>query len=155
MISQELMEAGVRVGFEVCDLASGKKGWLAHVRQTIGPRVGKYRVNIGDLNSVGVTAIRQALKEADVVLIDEIGPMELCSEAFIEAVEDAADGAKPALITVHSRAQDQLIKQVRSRKDAETFETTLENRRRLPDLLANMVIDLMGSQYKGAVTCES
>ena len=95
MTSQEIRERGVRTGFEIRDYASGRSGWLAHTRQPVGPKIGKYRVNLNDLNTVGVTAILDGLKNADVVLIDEIGPMELCSEAFIEAVEKAVGSERP------------------------------------------------------------
>jgi nucleoside-triphosphatase len=50
MVSQEIRKKGVRVGFEIRDYASSRKGWLAHVHQPVGPRVGKYRVNLDDLN---------------------------------------------------------------------------------------------------------
>jgi nucleoside-triphosphatase len=37
MISREVREGNVRVGFEILDLTSGKRGWLAHVNQKSGP----------------------------------------------------------------------------------------------------------------------
>ncbi|GAH12043.1 unnamed protein product, partial [marine sediment metagenome] len=42
MICREVREAGVRVGFEIMDLSTGTRGWLAHVNQPTGPRIGKY-----------------------------------------------------------------------------------------------------------------
>ncbi|MGB9135450.1 MAG: NTPase [Candidatus Bathyarchaeia archaeon] len=142
MTSQELREKDIRVGFEIRDYTSGRTGWLAHIRQPMGPRIGKYRVNVDGLNSIGVTAMLKALEDADIVLIDEIGPMELCSEAFIEAVKEAANSPKPVLATIHYHAQNQLIKQIKSRKDADMIEVTLENRSKLPDLVTNKAIDL-------------
>jgi nucleoside-triphosphatase THEP1 len=44
MISREARESNARVGFEIIDLIRGKRGWLAHVNQKIGPQVGRYRV---------------------------------------------------------------------------------------------------------------
>ena len=82
LISQEIRRAGTRVGFKIIDLDSGREGWLAHVRQPVGPKVGKYRVCMKDLESIGVDAILRALREADIVVIDEIGPMELFSQLF-------------------------------------------------------------------------
>ena len=142
MISEERREENSRVGFEIVDLASGRKGCLADVRQAIGPRLGKYRVNLEDLNSIGTAAILRALNDADVVLVDEIGPMELCSECFIEAVRRAAESAKPVLATIHYRAQHQFIKHIKSRQDARVFQITLENRATLPDIVVNNVTSL-------------
>jgi nucleoside-triphosphatase len=59
MVSCEMRENGVRVGFEIQDLASGRRGWLAHVNGKSGPQVGKYRVSIGDLDKIGAEAVWQ------------------------------------------------------------------------------------------------
>ncbi len=140
MTSQEVREAGIRVGFEIRDYASNRRVWLAHVRQPSGPRVGKYRVNLADLDTIGTAAILTALREADVVLIDEIGPMELFSEAFKDAVQRAVDSSKPVLGTIHYRVQHPLVQQIKSRGDADVVEVTLENRLQLPTSIANKVI---------------
>jgi nucleoside-triphosphatase len=145
MISQEIRDGCSRVGFEITDLALGRKGWLAHIRQAEGPKIGRYRVNIEDLDSIGTTAILGAINNADIVVIDEIGPMELCSESFINAVKKAAEATKPPVATVHYRAHDPLIKQIMSRGDTEVFETTLRNRATLPDIVASKVTDLSRS----------
>lgn len=79
MISREARVGGTRVGFEILDLTSSKHGWLAHVNQKSGPQVGKYRVNLEDLDEIGAEAIKKAVENFDVVAVDEIGPMELFS----------------------------------------------------------------------------
>ena len=76
MISREVRESGTRVGFESHDLNSGRRGWLAHVNQKSGPQVGKYHVNIQDLDNVGAEAILAAVENCNVIAIDEIGLME-------------------------------------------------------------------------------
>jgi nucleoside-triphosphatase len=53
---------------------------------TSGPTVGKYHVNLDDLESLGVSALKNALKMADYIFIDEIAPMELMSTAFSNVV---------------------------------------------------------------------
>lgn len=143
MISGEISEKGVRVGFEVRDYTSNKRGWLAHVCQPVGPRIGKYRVNLDDLNLIGVTAILNALKNADIVLIDEIGPMELFSESFRDAVQKAVNSSKPVLGTIHYRAQHNIIKQIKSRKDADVIEVTQETRAKLLISIVNKIIKFM------------
>jgi len=140
MISQEIRERGVRVGFEVRDYTSDKKGWLAHTHQPVGPRIGKYRVDLDSFDSIGPMSILNALKDADIVLIDEIGPMELFSQAFKEAVQEAINSSKPVLGTVHYRAKHHLVKQIKSRNDIDIIEVTQENRDRLPALIVDKII---------------
>ncbi|MEM2995265.1 MAG: NTPase [Candidatus Bathyarchaeia archaeon] len=131
MISREVRKGGMRVGFEILDLAAEKSGWLAHVNHKAGPKVGKYGVNIEDLNRVGVSAILHAIENCDVVAIDEVGPMELYSEKFREAVWKAVESSKLVIGTIHWKAKDKLIDMVKTREDAEIFTVTYENRDRL------------------------
>ena len=131
MVSREVRESGTRVGFEILNLETNKRGWLAHVNQKTGPQVGKYRVNLEDLNHVGVDAILNAVKDCDVVAIDEIGPMELFSENFKQAVKEAVESGKLVIGVIHWRAKDKLIERVKAREDAEIFTVTYENRSKL------------------------
>ena len=142
MISREVRKSGVRVGFEIIDLTNGNLGWLAQVSQKSGPQVGKYRVNIKDLENVGAKAIAEAVEKCDVVAIDEIGPMELFSPTFKQVVKQALNSKKPVLAVVHAKAIDTLINEAKRREDAETFTVTPANREDLPELLTKRIFDL-------------
>lgn len=143
MISREVREGGIRVGFEVFDLANNKTGWLAHVNQKVGPQVGKYRVNLEDLNRIGVYAILYAMENLDVTVIDEIGPMELYSEKFKEAVEKVVESDKLAVGTVHWKAKDRLIDAVKVREDAEIYRVTYENRENLYKTIIKKAVEFL------------
>lgn len=143
MISSEAREAGTRVGFEILDLNTQKRGWLAHVSQKTGPQVGKYRVNIEDLNAVGAQAITVAAENCDVIAIDEIGPMELFSQKFKEATQRALESPKLVIAIVHWKAQDRLINDAKNREDAETITVTPENRDRISATIAEKAIQFL------------
>ncbi|MEM3703170.1 MAG: NTPase [Candidatus Bathyarchaeia archaeon] len=128
MISREVRSCGARVGFEILDLSSDERGWLAHVNQKTGPQVGKYRVNLEDLDMIGVKAITKAVKDCNVIVIDEIGPMELFSEKFKQAVKEAAESGRLIVGVIHWKAHSRLIDMLKAREDAEIFTVTLENR---------------------------
>jgi nucleoside-triphosphatase len=145
MLSREVRERGVRVGFEIIDFPSGRRGWLAHVNQPTGPKVGKYKVNLKDLDFVGVDSIRNATQNAQIVIIDEIGPMELFSKAFKEAVIEAMKTGKPILGTIHFRARDPLINFIRNRDATEILEVTHENRAFLHNRLVEKIISALSS----------
>jgi nucleoside-triphosphatase len=140
MLSREFREGGVRVGFEIQDLAGGKRGWLAHVYQKSGPSVGKYHVNLEDLDNVGAQAITEAVEHADVVAIDEIGPMELFSGKFKGAAQKALESEKLVLAVVHYKAQDKLLAEAKSNPASETVVVTIENREKLPEFMAAKVL---------------
>jgi len=143
MISREAREGNVRVGFEITDLTSNKRGWLAHVNQKSGPQVGKYRVNLQDLESIGAKAIVEAVEKCAVVAVDEVGPMELFSQRFKQAVKQALNSGKLVLAVVHAKAKDPLINEAKQREDAETFTVTLVNRDGLPEKLRKQALSVL------------
>jgi nucleoside-triphosphatase len=142
MVSREVREGGVRVGFEILDLTSGKHGWLAHVNGS-GPQVGRYHVNLNDLDNIGTAAIMQALEKCNAIAIDEIGPMELYSQKFKQAVAQALESKKLVLAVVHGKAKDPLVTQVKRRVDAEIFNVTFSNRENLAEQLIRKALDTM------------
>ncbi len=143
MISREVREGNVRVGFEILDLTSGRHGWLAHVNRESGPQVGKYHVNLDDLDNIGTAAITQALEKCSAIAIDEIGPMELYSQKFKQAVVQALESRKLLLVVVHGKANDPLVTQVKRRVDAEIFNVTFSNRESLLAHLTQKALDAL------------
>ena len=131
MVSREVRDHGNRIGFEILDLNSGKRGWLAHTSQKTGPSIGRYRVNLNDLENVGVTAIVEALKSLDIIIIDEIGPMELTSPIFKTEIERIIESKKLVIGVVHRKARDSLVDEVKKRDDAQIFVVTHDNRNNL------------------------
>jgi nucleoside-triphosphatase len=143
MVSREVRSCGERVGFEILDLSSNSRGWLARVNQPSGPRVGKYSVNLNDLDNIGAGAIVRAVKGCDVVCVNEIGPMELFSEKFKEAVRQAVEGEKLVVGVVHWKAKDKLIDEVKARKDVEIIVVTVENRGKLHEFILEKAIEFL------------
>ncbi|MBS7635277.1 NTPase [Candidatus Bathyarchaeota archaeon] len=139
MISQETREGGVRVGFKIVDLETGVEGILAHINRRSGPPVGKYRVCLEDLENVGVKAILNACKGSDLIVIDEVGPMELHSEAFRKAVLEALNSGKTSLGTIHYRASSPFIDAIRKRRDIKIIEVTYGNRDGLSKTIAKEI----------------
>ncbi len=135
MTSGDLRSGSSRIGFEIRDLQTGATGVLAHVNQATGPRIGKYRVNSQDLDKIGTEAILSAVKHADLIVIDEVGPMELTSARFKEAVQAALVCGKPVLGTVHRNAQDPLVRTIKSGAGIDVVEVTHQNRDALPSIL--------------------
>jgi len=128
MTSGDLRSGSARIGFEIRDLLTAKAGVLAHVNQPIGPKIGKYRVNSQDLDNIGAEAVLSAIKYADLIVIDEVGPMELTSARFKDAVRSALVCGKPVLGTVHRNAQDPLVRAIKSGPGIEVIEVTYQNR---------------------------
>lgn len=146
MITREVRKGGIRIGFQIEDLMTGRVGWLAHVDQARGPRIGKYRINQGDLEEVGVKAILKATMEANVIAIDEIGPMELTSKSFKDSVIKVLESGKVLLATVHYRIRDPLVEAVEKRKDVEITEVTVDHRDELPKIIVQKVASMLNEE---------
>ena len=97
--TQEIRQGMARLGFEIVTL-DGSRAVLAHVDIRGPQRVGKYGVDVASLDRVAVPAMRQAIQECDVVVVDEIGKMELLSPAFREVLLEALNSTKRLLGTV-------------------------------------------------------
>ena len=92
-------EEGNRKGFRLVTL-DGREVRLAHVRTDSRFRVGKYGVDIKGLDSVGVGALLEAAGQGKIIVVDEIGRMELLSEKFRDAVNRILDSGNIVLGTV-------------------------------------------------------
>ena len=97
--TEEIRSQGGREGFRLVTL-DGVEAILAHVNVRSRYRVGRYGVNVEGLERVGVPALHQAARQCDLIVIDEIGKMELFSPRFREAVLQVIDGGKRVLGTI-------------------------------------------------------
>ena len=97
--TEEIRNRGTREGFRVVTF-DGESAILAHIDISSQHRVSKYGVDITGLERVGVAALLQAIRERDLVVIDEIGKMELFSLHFRNAVLAAIESGTKVLGTV-------------------------------------------------------
>ncbi|HDD72749.1 MAG TPA: NTPase [Candidatus Aenigmarchaeota archaeon] len=98
ILSLEIREGKKRVGFMIRDIKSGEKNILASVDMD-GPKIGKYGVNLSGLERI-VSRFLEGFGNSDVVLIDEIGKMEMLSEKFREAVDIVLNSNKDVVAVV-------------------------------------------------------
>jgi nucleoside-triphosphatase THEP1 len=91
-------------------------------------------VDVESLDIVGVAALERAVREADLVVVDEIGRMELCSPRFLPALEAALASPKPILGTILS-APHPLLDPLKQRPEVELYRLTTKNRDHLADAL--------------------
>ncbi len=97
--TEEIRTRGIREGFRLVTL-DGEEAILAHVNIRSPYRVSKYGVDIDALERVGVPALRRASQQCGLVVIDEIGKMELFSADFREAVAQLIDSGTRILGTI-------------------------------------------------------
>ena len=135
-VTPNIRKNGKRIGFKVVDIDSNEEGILASINQKTGPSVGKYRVNLEYFERVALKALDFAVKECDIITIDEIGKMELFSEKFREKLKEVLSTDKPLVCVLHRN----LINQYE--KYGKVLYVTHDNR----ETLQEDVINLLGFQ---------
>jgi len=139
--TQEMRIGGRRVGFKIITL-DGEESILAHVDIKSPYRVSKYGVNLEGLEKVGVESIWRALEENDIVVIDEIGKMELFSPRFKEAVNSALNSDKIVLATI-LLAPNPYTDKIKRRQDVKLFYLTQENRGKIKEEIKDILQQLL------------
>ncbi|MEO3993255.1 MAG: NTPase [Desulfurococcaceae archaeon TW002] len=125
-ICPEVRRGGQRVGFKIIDLMSSDEDWLAKLCVSGGPRIGKYCVNTAAATAIGVNAIKKALENADLIAIDEIGPMELSVSQLKSAIYEVLKSNRVLLAVIHWKLKDSLLKLLSSQW--ELFLISISNR---------------------------
>lgn len=129
--TEEIRERGQRVGFKIVTL-DGEEIVLAHVSFKTPQRVGKYGLDLSGLGTIGVEALSKAVRARQLVVIDEIGPMEIRSAAFCDAVNKAFDSPNVfgILATITAR-RFPFTNAIKMRRDITLIEVRANNREQL------------------------
>ncbi len=132
--TEEIRTGGVREGFRLVTL-DGQQAILAHTGIKSPYRVSRYGVDIEGLERVGVPALEKAAQQGKLVVVDEIGKMELFSERFREAVLKILESPVKVLGTImlspHPWADE-----LKGRPQVKLVELTRGNRQEVREELA-------------------
>jgi nucleoside-triphosphatase len=79
----EIQVSGKRQGFEI-ESFSGVRAVLAHIDIASPYRVGKYGVDVPAFEKIALPEMKSAFEKRRLLIIDEIGKMELYSQKFKE-----------------------------------------------------------------------
>jgi len=139
--TQEIRGPGGRKGFRLVTLpAGGREAVMAHVDIRSRNRVGRYGVDVAALDSVGVAAIRAAIQSCDVIVVDEIGKMEMFSGEFRGAVLKAMSSDKIVVATVMQQNHDWIVA-LKGMPQVTVWHVTESNRNDLPARVMQWIAD--------------
>jgi len=134
--TSEIRRGIERVGFAISTL-DDQTGVLAHLDLKSGPRIGRYTVNVSDIDRVIIPVLRRARETGKTIVIDEIAGMELTSQSFAPEVRKCLDTCR-VLGTLQQRGGS-FIQEVRARPDVTVVELTTANR----DLMLQDILSLL------------
>jgi nucleoside-triphosphatase len=133
--TEEICEHGLRLGFKIVTL-DGKEDVFAHVNLKTRQRLGKYGLNLTPLETIGIEAVREAIRAHELTVIDEIGPMEIRSAIFRDAVNEALNSRVPLLGTITARPFP-FTDAIKKRRDVTLIEVRRDNREQLVSELSD------------------
>jgi nucleoside-triphosphatase len=129
-LTREIREGRRRTGFRI-ETVAGDEGTLAHIGHRGGPRVGRYRVDLEAFERIALPTLED-VPAGTVLVIDELGKMELASKRFRETVGALLDGDIPIVATVHAHRHP-FTDELKRRDDIEVRRVTRANRDALPE----------------------
>jgi len=132
MITEPIVKKNRREGFYVMDWATKERRVFASKDIESKTMVGRFGVDVMALEEVGVQALKFATASSNVIVIDEVGKMEVESPNFIAAVKEALEADKPLILTLHKKSRNPLLQDIRRRDDLRILEVTQVNRNLLP-----------------------
>lgn len=139
--TEEIRKKGKREGFLIHTL-KGECGILAHLNYQGPFRVGRYGVDVGLFERMVTPTLEGALARDDVIVIDEIGKMELFSKRFCQLVERVLGSDRMVLAVIHQR-KDPFTQKIRLWPHVDQWTVTEKNRDLLPSLILEK-LDLPG-----------
>jgi len=123
--TREIRDRGRRVGFSIATL-DGKHGVLAHIDIRSRTRVGRYGVNLRDIDTIAVPAMVPE-NDRTVVVVDEIGKMECFSALFRQILIDVLDAPNSVVGSIALKG-DVFIEAVKKRPDMLLITVSEKNR---------------------------
>ncbi len=140
----EVSREGKRIGFAIHTLDE-RVGRLAEVGLESHFRLGKYGIDMEQFESLALSALEDAIAAGMMVVIDEIGYMELRSRRFRELVLKALDSKPPVLSTI-MRSHFDFPDAIKARDDVMLITVRVDNRDRLVEEIVEIIRDCLSRQ---------
>ncbi len=138
--TEEIREKNERVGFKIITLNNGE-GILAHINFPSPYKISKYYVNIQRFEKLIIPELNLVNKRK-IILIDEIGKMELFSKNFKEKIVEIFQLNKIIIATIPI-SKIEFIENLKASPKVKIYETTFENRNQLLKILKEEITNLL------------
>jgi nucleoside-triphosphatase len=123
--TEEIKEGNERQGF-LLKTFDGKEGVLARKGMKSSCKLNKYGIDLGVLEGIGIAALGRALEEKDIIVIDEIGSMEIVSDHFRRQLLECLNSPKRILATIRFNAQP-FTDEIKKMADTELVNLSRQN----------------------------
>lgn len=130
-ITTEVRASGRRIGFDI-EAFDGRKDVLARKSLESAFRVGPYGVDIESFERIALPAMKPIMNK--ILIVDEIGKMELSSAGFRKATIVALDSPVTVVAAI-MRRNHTFADAVKNRPDCHILQLDRQNRDSMPERL--------------------
>jgi len=124
----EVRKGGIRIGFDIIDINSGKKIPLARAGiYNTKFKLGKYSVFIKEFNKYLNESLNIEENHLDILIIDEIGKMELFSEKFQEFIKRSFNSETQIIATIGEKIKHPIKNYILNLPKVMLFNLTRKN----------------------------
>lgn len=140
--TEEIRERNERVGFKIITFHNGE-GILAHINFRSSYKISKYYIDIQKFEKLIIPELN-LVREKKIILIDEIGKMELFSQKFKEKIKEIFDLDNIIVATIPI-SKIEFIENLKSLPKVKIYEINFGNRNRLIEILKGEITNLLGN----------
>lgn len=127
-ITPEVRKDAKRIGFDIIDIYSNERIQLARISNyKTKHKLGKYNVFIEDFDKIVSNLEIHEKHKVDLIIIDEIGKMELFSKKFEELIRKIFQSDIPIIATIGQKMQHPVKDYILNFSGVKIFNLTLQN----------------------------
>lgn len=138
--TEEVRQRNTRIGFDVVTFHGDRSPLARASEQNIVnvPRVGKYLVNLKSFEDLAIPVLNASVSNKSVLVIDEIGKMEMFSTKFCNEVKSIFNRSRTILATIPV-APNAFVKHIQSLPMSKTFVVDYNNRNSLMEPIVDIL----------------
>lgn len=137
--TEEIRDSSDRVGFK-CVSVDGQSQEIANVELNSPIRVGRYGIDIKSFEDFVIPLIETSLKSKKVIVLDEIGFMQMLSIPFQELVQDMMAQSNHIILGTIPVDSHPVIDKLRSHPKVSIISMDHVNRVLMTEEIPNMII---------------
>lgn len=136
-ITKEIRSNGSRIGFKM-ETFGGKSGIIASTTSQTETKIGKWYI---DVNKIDELIDNLQFSKTDLLILDEIAPMQLTSQKFIKLTQSWLDSPNNMIAIIkkdHDKVEGnakKIIADVKNRSDVVLLELTSNNYNDMKDFI--------------------
>ena len=131
-LTPEVRKDGIRIGFDVLNILTGKKARLARIgNYKTRFKLGKYKIFIDEFEELISNLEQNIEKERTLIVIDEIGKMELFSTKFQDILRSIFRSNIPILATIGLKLNHPIKDYILKIPEVTLFNLTRQNQQKI------------------------